>query len=130
MHLKIWMGVPEMQEYWDDLSSRYDLNELDNNELKEFKKLVKCIQMLGNNPKHPGLNSHEISSLSEKYGVKVWQSYLENRTPGAGRIYWVYGPKPGNITVVGIEPHPEYAKKGAYKRIKLSDLPEMPDENK
>lgn len=129
MHFKVWMGVPEMQEYWDSLSSLYDLNEVGNRELKEFKKLVKCIKMLENNPKHPGLNSHEISSLSEKYGVKVWQSYLENHTPGAGRIFWVYGPAHGNITIVGIEPHPEDAKRGSYDRIKLSDMPDIPEED-
>ena len=24
--------------------------------------------------------------------MKVWQSYLENKTSGAMRMYWVYGP--------------------------------------
>jgi len=41
--------------------------------------------------------------------------------PRAGRIFWVYAPNKMDITVVGIEPHPEDKKKGGYKKIKLSD---------
>lgn len=45
--------------------------------------------------------------------MKVWQSYLENNTPSAGRVYWVYYPK-GSITIIGIEPHPN-DNKGTIK---------------
>ena len=45
--------------------------------------------LLANDPRHPGLKSHEIEALTHRYGMKVWQSYLENKTSGAGRIYWV-----------------------------------------
>jgi hypothetical protein len=55
--------------------------------------------------------------------VKIFQSYLENRAPAAGRIFWAYGPQQGDITVLAIEPHPEDQKRGAYLRIKLSKLP-------
>ena len=57
------------------------------------------------------------------YGVKVWQSYLENRTPAAGRIFWAYGPGKGEITILAVEPHPEDQKHGGYDRVKLSALP-------
>ena len=57
--------------------------------------------------------------LTQKYGIKIWQSYLENNTPAAGRIFWVYGPEKGKITIVGIEDHPQ---KGRYGDVKL-DLP-------
>lgn len=59
---------------------------------------------------------------TKRYGVKVWQSYLENKTSGARRMYWVYGPNQQEITIIGLEPHPEDAKNGAYDRIVLSDL--------
>ena len=29
--------------------------------------------------------------------MKVWQSYLENKTSGAMRMYWVYGPDQKDI---------------------------------
>ena len=92
-------------------------------EEKFFKKLVKALGYLSANPRHNSLSSHEISDLSRKYGLKIFQSYLENNTPGAGRIYWTYGPDAGDITVLAIEPHPEDKKHGAYERLKLSSLP-------
>ena len=37
-------------------------------------------------------------------------SYLENHKPVAGRIFWVYGPDKNDITIIGIEPHPNDKK--------------------
>ena len=54
--------------------------------------------------------------------MKVWQSYLENKKSGARRMFWVYGPDKNDITIIGLEPHPEDAKNGAYDIITLSDL--------
>jgi len=65
----------------------------------------------------------EIDDLTRQHGIKVFQSYLENNTPAAGRLFWAYGPDQGDITVLAIEPHPEDEKRGAYLRIKLSALP-------
>jgi len=53
---------------------------------------------------------------------------LENNTPGAGRLFWTYGPEKGDITVLAIEPHPEDQKRGAYERIKLSAMEATKDE--
>ena len=119
----IRMGVPEMEQYWTDLSTRSDDGQLNREEQRQFKQLVKALQFLSANPRHPGLQSHEIDDLSRRYGIKVWQSYLENHTPAAGRLFWVYGPARGEITIIGIEPHPEDKKSGAYDRISLSGLP-------
>ena len=69
------------------------------------------------------LASHEIDDLTRKYGSKIFQSYLENNAPAAGRLFWAYGPDHGDITVLAIEPHPEDQKRGAYLRLKLSSLP-------
>jgi len=55
--------------------------------------------------------------------MKIFQSYLENNVPAAGRFFWAYGPEQGDITILAIEPHPEDQKHGAYQRIKLSNLP-------
>lgn len=37
-------------------------------------------------------------------------------------MYWVYGSDQKEITVIGLELHPEDAKNGAYDRITLSEL--------
>jgi hypothetical protein len=123
MVFKIRMGQPEMEALWLDLSARKLRGGLDKDEEKLFKKLVKALGFLSSNPKHNSLASHEITELSRKYGIRIFQSYLENNTPGAGRIFWAYGPEQGDITVLAIEPHPEDKKRGAYERIKLSSLP-------
>jgi hypothetical protein len=117
------MGVPEMENLWNDLTSRADQGKLSRSEKTLFKKLVKVLSYLRDNPRHPSLSSHDIEALSKHYGFKVWQSYLENRKPAAGRLFWTYGPGRREISILGIEPHPEDRKRGAYDRIKLSDLP-------
>ena len=120
----IHMGIPEMQEFWESLSGRVKNESASKDEITLYKKLGKTLMLLSGNPRHPGLESHEISSLSKRYGMKVWQSYLENKTPAAGRLFWVYGPKRGDITIIGLEPHPN-DKANAYNKITLSSMGEV-----
>jgi hypothetical protein len=116
------MGIPEMAAVWSDLSTRKLQGRLDGNEEKFFKKLLKALVFLGNNPQHPGLQTHEIDILTEKYGFKVFEAYLENNIAAAGRVFWAYGPDRGDITILGVEPHPD-DKRSSYSRIRLSRLP-------
>jgi len=122
MAFKIRMGVPEMEAFWNDLSTRKQAGEVDKAEEKFFKKWVKALAYLSVNPRHNSLASHEIEDLTRKHGIKIFQSYLENKTPAAGRMFWAYGPDKGDITILAIEPHPDDQKRGAYERIKLSSL--------
>ena len=123
MPFNIRMGIPEMEAFWNELSEKYANNTISKNELKLFKKLIKVLNFLSEDPRYNSLQTHEIEALSKRYGRKVWQSYLENNKPAAGRIFWVYGPEQEDITVIGIEPHPEDKKRGSYDRIAVSDLP-------
>ena len=116
------MGVPEMEAFWNDLSDRKLAEKLDKAEEKFFKKWIKALGYLSANPRHSSLVSHEIEELTRKSGVKIFQSYLENKTPAAGRMFWAYGPDKGEITILAVEPHPEDEKRGAYQRIKLASL--------
>lgn len=73
------------------------------------KKLRKVRRTLGNiqrDPRHPGLNSHEFHSIKGVNGERVWESYVENRTAGAWRIFWHYGPGRSVITILTISEHP------------------------
>ena len=90
-----------------------------------YKKWGKALKLLSENPRHPGLQTHEIRELTDRYGERIWQSYLENKTSRAMRMYWVYGPDQQSITIVGLEPHPEDKKNGAYAKIVLSDMPPL-----
>lgn len=117
---KIQLGVPEIEAFWAALCEKMESATISKEDEKLYKKLGKAMALLANDPRHPGLRSHEIEALTRRYGMKVWQSYLENKTSGAGRIYWVYGPDARAITVIGIEPHPEDKKKDGYEKVRLS----------
>lgn len=116
-------GVPRLLELWKTLLKGHRQNTLDAKDRELFKKWAKALAHLRDDPFYPGLRTHEIGPLSHRYGSKVFQSYLENNTPGAGRMFWVYGPGKGEITVIGLEPHPEDRKSRGYDRVRLSDLP-------
>ncbi len=120
----IHMGVPEMEQFWNELSSKVKSGIANKDEVKLYNKLGKAMKLISQNPRHPGLETHEISSLSKRYGEKVWQSYLENKTPAAGRLFWAYGPERGDITIIGLEPHPN-DKSNAYDKITLSAMGEV-----
>jgi len=123
MAFNIRMGVPGMEAKWNDLVDRARRDQLDKTEQKFYRKLINALGYLRENPRHNSLASHEIDVLSRKCGFRVFQSYLENKTPAAGRMFWSYGPDKGDITILGVEPHPEDTKRGAYQRIKLASLP-------
>ncbi len=117
----IHMGVPEMKALWEDLQQKHRSGNANKAEEKLYKLMGKALRLIATDPRYPGLQTHEITALTRRYGMKVWQSYLENNTPKAGRIYWVYGPDKGDITIIGLEPHPE-DKANAYLKITLSSM--------
>jgi hypothetical protein len=127
MPFNIRMGVPEMEAIWNDLSSLQQQNKRQKHEEKFLKKWVKAIGYLRQNPRHQSLASHEIEDLTRKHGFKIFQSYLENNTPSAGRMFCAYGPEKGDITILATEPHPEDQKRGACGRIRLASLPQTED---
>lgn len=124
MEFKILLGEPYVSEYWKELESKNSSNKIAGKEKIFFDKLLKALKFLSVNPKHNSLQTHEIEPLSKKYGMRIWQSYLENKVPAAGRIFWTYGPNKNEITILAIEPHPNM-KSRSYNFIKLSkfDVP-------
>jgi len=101
MRFKLRLGVPEFKALYDYLAQGAKELSLGKDDMLLFKQLTKAMVLLSSNPRHNSLNSHEIEALSVRYAkalgrqIKVWQSYLENNTPAAGRIFWVYGPGRG-----------------------------------
>ena len=73
-----------------------------------FKQVVKCVERLHSKPRHPGLETHEFDSIENPYDprTKDFEAYVQNRTPGAYRIFWCYGPKKSEITIIANMPHP------------------------
>lgn len=71
-----------------------------------FKAVCKTLALMEANLRHPSLNTHAFSILEGPEGEKVFESYVQNNTPGAYRIFWYYGPNKNEITLVAIVPHP------------------------
>ncbi len=82
------------------------LRDLEQKNVKKFRKVGKTLGLLAQTPKYPGLNSHKYESQQGPNGEALWEAYVENNTPAALRIFWCYGPDPGTITVLAITPHP------------------------
>lgn len=88
--------------------AKEQLNRLqtDKGRTKRYKAVRKTLLFLSKNPRHPGLQTHEFTTLKGPRGEKVFEAYSEQSTPAAYRVFWYYGPEENQITVVAITPHP------------------------
>lgn len=82
-------------------------------EAGRYKQALKTIELLETNPRHPSLNTHKFRSLAGPDGEAVFEAYVQNRTPGAYRVFFHYGRdgiEKGRcvavVTIVAITPHP------------------------
>jgi len=80
--------------------------EADKGLSKRLKAVRKALGLLETNPRHPSLNTHKFSSLRGLHGEEVFEAYAESRTPAAYRVFWMYGPEKGLITIIAISSHP------------------------
>ena len=78
-----------------------------------FEEVRKALAYLEIDPHHPSLHTHEFTSLAGPNGEKVFEAYAQNKTPGAYRIFWRYGPDETKgrkrvpiITILAITRHP------------------------
>jgi len=70
------------------------------------KAVTKALEFMRTNIRHTSLNTHKFDDLCGPNGEEIFESYAQNNTPGAYRIFWYYGPEKKEITVVAITPHP------------------------
>ena len=82
------------------------LEVLSKQDPKKYKKVLKTLGLMETNLRHPGLKTHKYDSLEGPNGEEVFEAYVENRTPGAFRVFWFYGPNQKELTVLAITPHP------------------------
>ncbi len=82
-------------------------------EAGRYKQALKTIELLATNPRHPSLNTHKYRSLVGPDGEEVFEAYVQNRTPGAYRVFFHYGPdriekgaRVPVVTILAITPHP------------------------
>lgn len=82
------------------------MDELSAKDERKHRKVLKTLGLLCQDPRYPGLNSHKRETEKGPNGEEIWESYVENNTPSAWRVFWFYGPETGIITVFAITPHP------------------------
>ena len=70
------------------------------------KAVVKSLEFMSENLRHPSLNTHKYNELTGPNGEEIYESYAQNKTPGAYRIFWYYGSGRKKITILDITPHP------------------------
>ena len=71
-----------------------------------LKAIDKTLAYMETNLRHPSLNTHEFYGMKGPDGEKILESYAQNKTPGAYRIFWYYGPGKNRLTILCITPHP------------------------
>ena len=73
----------------------------------KLRKIIKTLRLLQDiDPRHPGSNSHLHQSMKSPNGGPLWESYVENNTASAWRIFWEYGPGADELTLITVGPHP------------------------
>lgn len=78
----------------------------DKGRLRTYKAVSKALRLMSENLRHPSSETHEFHSKQGPKGEKILESYAQNKTPGAHRIFWYYGPGKKEITIIAITPHP------------------------
>ena len=71
-----------------------------------LRAVRKTLGLMETNLRHPSLNTHKYSSLVGPNGEEIFESYAQNKTPGAYRVFWFYGPQKSVITIVAMVSHP------------------------
>jgi hypothetical protein len=96
----VLLFTPEAEKVLNDLQAQQQYTA----KLKKVRKALRLLEQAG--PQYPGLHSHDYQSIPGPGGSTLWESYVENKTPSAWRVWWIYGPETGQITITTIGPHP------------------------
>lgn len=98
--------TPEAQRNLKDL-------EVEPAKAAVLKQVRKTLGLMETNLQHPSLNTHKYDSIEGPNGEEVFEAYAQNKTPGAYRIFFIYGPDRTEgkkripvLTVVAITRHP------------------------
>lgn len=73
----------------------YNLLKNDASQKKRYKAVKKTLNFLAMNPRHNSLQTHEYMSLCGPNGEKIFEAYVEQKTPAAYRVFLVLRSLPG-----------------------------------
>lgn len=92
--------------FTDEAKTNLEALRRDPSKEAALKAVQKALGYMETNLRHPGLNTHKYASIRGPRGEDVFESYAQNQTPGAYRIFWYYGPEKGRISIIAVVPHP------------------------
>lgn len=62
----IALGIPEMEALWKNYHTGVCEGTLSEEDTQIYRKWGKAMKLLAQNPRHPGLRTHEIKELSRR----------------------------------------------------------------
>ena len=71
-----------------------------------LKAVDKTLDLMASNFRYRSLQPHEFHGMKGPDGEKIWESYVQHKTPCPYRFFWFYGPGKSKITIAAITPHP------------------------
>ncbi len=98
--------MPFKLKYTEAASNHLNALKDDPSQHRVLKDVIKALRLMETNLRHPSLNTHEYHNLSGPHGEKVFEAYAQQKTSGAYRIFWYYGPGKEVISIIAIIPHP------------------------
>lgn len=117
------LGIPEIRDLFEVWRVGREADTLGAATSDLADRVGHTLEHLLANPFHPCLQSHDIDVLTKRYSRRVFQSYVDNNSEHAWRLFWMSGPNAKEITWIGLAPHPDDEKNGVYDRVRLSQLP-------
>ena len=90
--------------------AKEQLKELKNDQANKaaHKAVSKILKYMAADLRHPSLGTHKYDDYENPIdkAKPVFEAYAQNNTPGAYRVFWVYGPDKQQLTILAITPHP------------------------
>ncbi len=71
MNFNIRMGIPEMSNIWERLKKEFLEGSISKKDLSLYKKWGKSMKLLSENPRHPGLHTHDIEELTLAHPIET-----------------------------------------------------------
>lgn len=92
--------------YSDEAKGQFLELETSKNKIKQYKAVAKTLGLMQSNLRHPSLHTHKFDAIKSPFGAEVFESYAQNKTSGAYRIFWCYGPQRSELYIIAITSHP------------------------
>lgn len=73
--------------YSDEAKRQFLELELSKEKFKQYKAVAKTLGLMQTNLRHPSLNTHKYDAIESPFGAEVFESYAQNKTPGAYKIF-------------------------------------------